>query len=182
MGLVGSRAAKTPRSDFVSELHSVKVLRSHLAGVLLPRPIPSSACCRSPQHHRAHLVMVSRSLVDASCRISLECAHRLCLSGCESPRRSTRPLRSTSTVQRCLTTFSSCWCSRTTDVRRFAQPSLCAIIARLPVSVFPSAFVPFGHLGCGSSAQGAPGANMAGGRAVAGVTMPDVDGRLKIGL
>jgi hypothetical protein len=46
----------------------------------------------------------------------------------------------------------------------------------------PSAFVPFGHLGCGSSAQGASGANMAGGRAMAGVTMPDVDGRLKIGL
>jgi hypothetical protein len=56
------------------------------------------------------------------------------------------------------------------------------VIARLPVSVSPSTFVPFGYLGCGSSAQGAPDTMVGGGRVVAGVTMPDGDGRLKIGL
>jgi hypothetical protein len=56
------------------------------------------------------------------------------------------------------------------------------VIARLPVSVSPSTFVPFGYLGCGSSAQGAPDTMVGGGRVVAGVTMPDGDGSLKIGL
>jgi hypothetical protein len=55
-------------------------------------------------------------------------------------------------------------------------------VARLPVSVSPSTFVPFGYLGCGSSAQGAPDTMVGGRRVVAGVTMPDGDERLKMGL
>jgi hypothetical protein len=56
------------------------------------------------------------------------------------------------------------------------------VVARLPVSVSPSAFVLFGYLSCGSSAQGAPDTMVAGGHVVASVTMPDGDMRLKIGL